>query len=61
MVGGALELDSEEDFAAASATKAACLLNLARCAEREQEWGEALGWCTKAIKCGRCLAACSRH
>ncbi|EFN57340.1 hypothetical protein CHLNCDRAFT_142698 [Chlorella variabilis] len=49
MVGGALELDSEEDFAAASATKAACLLNLARCAEREQEWGEALGWCTKAI------------
>ena len=48
----ALDLETEEQFAAASALKASCLLNIARCAEREQEWGEALGWCNKAIRCG---------
>lgn len=51
LVGGAMEFESEEEVAAASATRAACLLNLARCAEQELEWGEALGWCTKAIGC----------
>lgn len=51
-VDQALDLETEEQFAAASALKASCLLNMARCAEREQEWGEALGWCNKAIRCG---------
>lgn len=45
----ALDLETAEQMAAASALKASCLLNMARCAEREQEWGEALGWCNKAI------------
>lgn len=46
----ALDLETEEQFNEASALKASCLLNLARCSEKEQEWGEALRWCTKAIK-----------
>jgi hypothetical protein len=50
LVERAMDLESEAQVAAASALKASCLLNLGRCAEREQEWGEALGWCTKAIK-----------
>ena len=49
---GAVDLEGEEERAAAGALKASCLLNLARCAEREQEWGEALSWCNKAIRCG---------
>ena len=66
LLGGALSLDAEE-LAAASTAKAACLLNLARCAEQEQEWGEALTWCNKAIGCvgggptaGRLLFPCHR-
>ncbi|PSC68182.1 Peptidyl-prolyl cis-trans isomerase PASTICCINO1 [Micractinium conductrix] len=49
LVERALDLDTDEEVAAASALKASCFLNMARCAEREQEWGEALGWCNKAI------------
>lgn len=52
LVDRAFELEGEEQVAAASQLKASCLLNLARCAEREQEWGEALGWCNKAIRWG---------
>lgn len=50
LVDRAFDLDGDEQVAAASQLKASCLLNLARCAEREQEWGEALGWCNKAIR-----------
>lgn len=57
VVERALDLETDEQMAAASALKASCLLNMARCAEREQEWGEALGWCNKAIRCA-CLRAC---
>ena len=46
----ALDLETEEQFNEAAALKASCLLNLARCSEKEQEWGEALRSCTKAIK-----------
>lgn len=56
LVDRAFELEGEEQVAAASQLKASCLLNLARCAEREQEWGEALGWCNKAIRWGRHVA-----
>ncbi|KAL4447985.1 hypothetical protein ABPG75_005204 [Micractinium tetrahymenae] len=49
LVDRAFDLESEEQVAAASQLKASCLLNLARCAEQEREWGEALGWCNKAI------------
>lgn len=50
VVERAMDLETEEQVAAASRLKASCLLNMARCAEREQEWGEARSWCTKAIK-----------
>ncbi len=50
VVERAMDLETEEQLAAASRLKASCLLNMARCAEREQEWGEARSWCTKAIK-----------
>lgn len=46
----ALDLESAEQAVQASALKASCLLNLARCAEREQEWGEALSWCNRALE-----------
>lgn len=50
LVDRALELESEEQVRAASSLKASCLLNMARCAEKEQEWGEAITWCNKAIR-----------
>jgi len=49
-VDRSLDLEGNAQLAAASSLKASCLLNLARCAEKELEWGEALGWCNKAIK-----------
>lgn len=49
VVERAMDLETEEQVAEASRLKASCLLNMARCAEREQEWGEARSWCTKAI------------
>lgn len=35
---------------AASVVKTACLVNLANCAQREQQFGEALDWCNKALR-----------
>ena len=35
---------------AASGVKAACLVNLANCAHKEQQYGEALDWCNKALR-----------
>lgn len=49
LLGGGLDLETEEEFSAASSTRAACMLNIGRCAEHEREWGEALTWCNKAI------------
>lgn len=39
---------AEEDEAVA--TRLAALLNLAACAQREAEYGEAIGWCNKAVE-----------
>lgn len=64
VVERAMDLETEEQVAEASRLKASCLLNMARCAEREQEWGEARSWCTKAIKCvplGRWGGMTGRH
>ena len=36
---------------AASVVKTACLVNLANCAHKEQQYGEALDWCNKALRC----------
>jgi FK506-binding protein 4/5 len=49
-VGQALDIETEEQAAAAAALKAACLVNLAACAHKEEAYGEAISWCTKAIK-----------
>ncbi len=35
---------------AASKVKTACLVNLANCAHREQQFSEALDWCNKALR-----------
>ena len=48
----ALDLETAEQFAAASAAKLACCVNMALCAQKEDEWGEAITWCNKAIRCG---------
>lgn len=36
---------------AAAVVKTACLVNLANCAHKEQQYGEALDWCNKALRC----------
>jgi FKBP-type peptidyl-prolyl cis-trans isomerase 2 len=48
-VDQALDIETQEQVAEASALKAACLVNLAACAQREEEWGETIQWCDKAI------------
>lgn len=48
-VDQALDIETPEQAAEASALKAACLVNLAACAQREEEWGETIQWCDKAI------------
>ena len=35
---------------AASEVKTACLVNLANCAHKEQQYGAALDWCNKALR-----------
>ena len=49
-VDQAMGLETEAHVAAAAATKVACLVNLAACAQREQEFGEVVTWCTKALR-----------
>ena len=36
---------------AAAVVKTACLVNLANCAHKDQQYGEALDWCNKALRC----------
>lgn len=43
------DIETDEQAEAASAVKTACLVNLANCAHREQQYGEALDWCNKAL------------
>jgi hypothetical protein len=61
LLGGGLDLETEEEFSAASSTRAACMLNIGRCAEHEREWGEALTWCNKAIRCGTSCQRAACH
>lgn len=48
-VDQALDLEVDEEVNAAKAAKLACLVNLAACAQKEEEWGEVIKWCDKAL------------
>ncbi|KAL3145165.1 hypothetical protein ABBQ38_001764 [Trebouxia sp. C0009 RCD-2024] len=44
------DIETEEQAEAAAVVKTACLVNLANCAHKEQQYGEALDWCNKALR-----------
>ena len=50
MVDQALDLETPAQLHAAAMLKLASLLNLAFCAQREQQYGEAISLCSKVIR-----------
>ena len=57
ILGQLFDVDTDEEAAEASAIKASCMVNLALCAQREENFSEALSWCTKALRCCCFLSA----
>ena len=51
ILGQLFDVDTDEEMAEASAIKASCMVNLALCAQREDNFSDALSWCTKALRC----------
>lgn len=50
LLGRHCQPESEEEEASLVKVKLGCLLNLALVSQREQSFGEALQWCTKALQ-----------
>ncbi len=50
ILGQLFDVDSDEEIAEAAAIKASCMVNLALCAQREDQFSEALSWCSKALR-----------
>ena len=45
-----MDLETEDEFLEVKAAKVACLVNLAACAQKEEEYGEVIQWTNKAIR-----------
>ena len=50
ILGQLFDVETDEEMAEAAAIKASCMVNLALCAQREDQFSEALSWCTKALR-----------
>jgi FK506-binding protein 4/5 len=48
-VDQAFDLETDDELNGAKGAKLACLVNLAACAQKEEEWGEVIKWCDKAL------------
>lgn len=45
-----LDAENEDQVVASTRSKIACLLNLAACAQKLDEWGETIAWCDKVLR-----------